>query len=189
MEKTAPKTKKTIIISVIAAAVLAAAAGGGVCCHYLSSDPEAGLPPEQKIHRNFRKAFDPNESTLDRLKSLRRSFKAAKNIPPEKRHPIIIEALAESVNDTFAEFAKLKPEQKAARAELMRKDAERTEKYFRSFSKSKQRKALALLADTPGGRAQLNRAIETTANVLSPEDRKLLGPTIKIWKNMLGEVR
>lgn len=188
MEKTAPKTKKYLVISVIAAGVLASA-GIGVCYHYFSADPEAGLPPEQKIHRNFRKAFDPNESTLDRLKSLRRSFKAAKNIPPEKRHPVIIEALAESVNDTFTAFAKLNPEQKAARAELMRKDAERTEKYFRSFPKSKQRRALALLADTPGGRAQLNRAIETTANVLSPEDRKLLGPTIKIWKNMLGEVR
>ena len=188
MDAPKPKSRKWIWLTASATAVLLL--GAAVLVYYrLTADPNAGLPPEEKIRRDFQKAFDPKQSTLDRLTTLRRSFKAARDIPPEKRHPIIVEALAESVNRTFTEFAKLPPEQKARRAEEMRLDAERTEKYFRRFSKKTQRKALSLLANTPGGRAQLNRAIDTTSNVLSPEDRKLLGPAVKIWKSMLEEVR
>ena len=183
-----PKSKKWIWLTASAGAVLLL--GTAAILYYrFTADPDAGLPPEEKIRRNFQKAFKTEDSTLDRLAALRRSFKAAGNIPPEKRHPIIVEALAESVNRTFSDFAKLKPEQKARRAEDMRLDAERTRKYFRSFSKKTQKKALDLLANTPGGRAQLNRAIDTTANVLSPEDRKLLGPTVKIWKSMLEDIK
>lgn len=188
MDTPSPKKKKWIWLTASAAAVLLLAIAGTICWKF-TADPDAGLPPEEKVRRNFQKAFDPKQSTLDRLTTLRRSFKAAKDIPPEKRHPIIVEALAESVNRTFTEFAKLPPEQKARRAEEMRLDAERTEKYFRRFSKKTQRKALSLLANTPGGRAQINRAIDTTSNVLSPEDRKLLGPAVKIWKSMLEEVK
>lgn len=188
MDAPKPKSRKWIWLTASAAAVLLL--GASALLYYrLTADPDAGLPPEEKIRRNFRNAFDPEEPTLQRLASLRRSFKATGSIPPEKRHPIIVEALAESVNRTFTEFAKLPPEQKAKRAEEMRLDAERTEKYFRRFSKKTQRKALSLLANTPGGRAQINRAIDTTSNVLSPEDRKLLGPAVKIWKSMLEDVK
>ncbi len=183
------KNKKWIWLTASAAAVVLLAGTTAVLYYRFTADPDAGLPPEEKIRRDFRNAFDPEESTIKRLTALRRSFKAAGNIPPEKRHPIIVEALAESVNRTFSDFAKLKPEQKVRRAEQMRLDAERTRKYFRSFSRKTQKKALNLLANTPGGRTQLNRAIDTTANVLSPEDRQLLGPAVKIWKSILEDVK
>ena len=153
------------------------------------ADPDAGLSPEQKIHRDFRRAFDPKQSTLQRLSSLQKSFNTMRNIPPERRHPVMVEALAESVNRSILDFTRLKPEEKPERAELLRKDAERTLKFFRRFPKEKQRKALAILSNTPGGRAQLNRAIDMSTNDFTPEDRKLLGPTIKIWKTMLEDVR
>ena len=181
------RRKKQFIQGSVVLFFLLSAAVAGYCRFRRSAEPE--LPPEQKIRQNFRKAFNPEESTLERLASLRRSFKAARSIPPEKRHPIIVEALAESVNRTFSDFAGLDPARKSDRAEKMRKDAERTLKYFRSFSEEQQRKALSLLAGTPGGRAQLNMAIDTTTSGLSPEDRRLLGPAIKIWKTMLEDVR
>lgn len=186
-EQNFSRRKKVLISAGILFLLLLIA--GAVWFYGFRADQESDLPPEQRIRQNFRKAFNPEESTLERLASLRRSFKAARNIPPEKRHPVIVEALAESVNRTFSDFAGLKPEQKPERAEMLREDALRTLKYFRSFSREQQKKALSLLANTPGGRAQLHRAIDMTANELSPEDRKLLGPTIKIWKTMLEDVR
>ena len=120
-----------------------------------------------------------------RLADLRLRFRAEPDIPREERHRLIVEALAESVNRQFAAFAKLPPDRKPEQAERMREDAERTFGFFRSFPPEKRQKALALLADTPGGRAQIDRAIAITAGELSPEDRVMLGPTIKIWKNML----
>ncbi|MCI5779246.1 MAG: hypothetical protein MR051_05470 [Lentisphaeria bacterium] len=177
-----PRKKVTWIVL---AGVLVLLAAIGVFCWVLTRDPEPDLPPEQKIRRNFQRAFDPEESTLERLASLRRSFHSAQNIPPEKRNSVIIEALAESVNRTFTEFAQLPPDRKEEQAERMREDAERTLQYFRSFPREKQKMALAILADTPGGRAQIDQAIDTTTNKFSPEDRRLLGPTIKIWKSML----
>ena len=185
-ESTCRKGKKRFLIFMLPLFLLGAAAAG---YRYFLPEPEPELPPKQQIRRDFRKAFNPEESTLERLASLRRSFKSAGNIPPEKRHPVIIEALAESVNRTFDEFARLKPDRKAERAERMREDAERTLKYFRRFPREKRKKALSLLANTPGGRAQLNRAIDTTAQGLSPEDRKMLGPAVKIWKTMLEDIR
>ena len=152
-------------------------------------DPDAGLAPEQRIRRDFQRSFDPKQSTLSRLSALRRNFKTLRGFPVEKRRAILVESLAEGVNRSLLDFTRLKPEQKPERAELLRKDAEKTLKFFRRFPKEKQRQALNMLANTPGGRAQLNRAIDTTTNDFSPEDRKLLGPTIKIWKSMLEDVR
>lgn len=43
--------------------------------------------------------------------------------------------------------------------------------------------------NTEEGRAKFNQAVNTTTNILSPGDRELLGPTIKIWKNMLENTR
>lgn len=63
--------KKTVLIILPSAAVLLAIAA--YFCFRAPAEPP--LPPEQQIRHDFRKAFDPEESTLDRLYSLRRSFK------------------------------------------------------------------------------------------------------------------
>ena len=59
----------------------------------------------------------------------------------------------------------------------------------RKLPQEKQRKAVAVLMNTEEGRAKFNQAVNTTTNILSPGDRELLGPTIKIWKNMLENTR
>ena len=182
------RRKKVRLIVLLSAAVLLLVCAGVVWRRYFA-DPEPGLPPEQQIRRNFRQTFDPEESTLDRLASLRRSFRAVRSIPAKRRHEAIVEAMAESIDLTLQDFARLPADRKAARAELLRQDAERTRKYFRSRSKAMQKKALALLTGTPGGRAQFNNVIDTAATGLSPEDRRLLGPTMKIWKSMLEPPR
>ena len=54
----------------------------------------------------------------------------------------------------------------------------------------KRREALSRISSTPGGRAQLSRAADVLTKELSPEDREMLGPAVKIWKNILeGKVR
>ncbi|MBQ9338134.1 MAG: hypothetical protein IJS14_12650 [Lentisphaeria bacterium] len=180
-----PSRKKILLWSScgLAAAILLI----GVC-RWFTFEPEPQLSPEERIARDFQKAFDPEESTLSRLRSLRRSFKTARGIPQSRRHEVIVESLAESVVRTIEDFSKLPPEAKAARAKLLEEDAERTRKYFRKFPKAKQRQAVALLSRTPGGRAQFNRAVDTVSG-LSPADRQLLGPTVKIWKSMLEDGR
>ena len=70
---------------------------------------------------------------------------------------------------------------------LLREDAEKTLAYFRRLPREQQRKALALLMSSEGGRASFDRAINTATNRLSPQDREQLGPTFKIWKEMLEE--
>ena len=165
--------------------ILTAAAACGILL--LRGEPEPDLPPEQKIRRHFSKALNPDESLLTRLNSIRKSMKAAGNIPDERRHPAIIEALADAVTRTLDDFTKLKPKQKPARAAQLLADAENTLKFYRTFSKEDRKKALSLLTDTPGGRAQVNRAIDITANKFSAEDRRLLGPVVKIWNSMLDD--
>ena len=168
--------------------VLAAAVPTGWAFWALAEQP-APLPPEQQIRHDFRKAFDPEESTLDRLYSLRRSFKEVRGLPADRRHRIMVEALAGAMDSTLQDFAQLPQDQKQERAELLRKDAERTLAYFRKLPQEKQRKAVAVLMNTEEGRAKFNQAVNTTTNILSPGDRELLGPTIKIWKNMLENTR
>ena len=150
---------------------------------------EAPLPPEQRIKHDFQTAFDPTEPTLQRLYSLRQSFGSIRALPTDQRHKIMVEALAGAMNSTLADFAQLPPEQKPERAKLLKEDAERTFAYFRKLPKEKQRRAVGILMNTPEGRAQFNQAVNTTVNVLSPEDRALLGPTIKTWKNLLESIR
>ena len=181
--ETGRKTKRWIWILLLSILTVAAACG----IWLLSREPEPELPPEQKIKRHFSKALNPDESLLSRLNAIRKSMKSAGNIPPEKRHPAIIEALAETITLSMDDFTKLKPEQKQARAARLLADTEKTRKFYYNFSKEKRRKALSLLHNTPGGRAQINRAIDISANKFSPEDRQLLGPIVKIWKSMLDD--
>lgn len=177
--------KKTTLI-IVPSAVLLLAIAAYFC---FRSPAEPPLPPEQQIKHDFRKAFDPEESTLDRLYSLRRSFKEVRGLPADRRHRIMAEALAEAMDSTLQDFARLPQDQKQERAEQLREDAERTLAYFRKLPKDKQRKAVAALMNTEEGRAKFNQAVNTTTNILSPGDRELLGPTIKIWKNMLENTR
>lgn len=172
---------------IAAAGIVILSAAVGLCCLLLSRGPEPEPPPEQKIRRDFRAAFDPQESTLARLAYLRLRFEGERNISREERHRLIVEELAGSVNRSFADFTRLPPDRKPEQAKRMREDAERTAKYFRSFPPEKRREALSLLADTPGGRAQVDRAIDITTNELSPEDRMMLGPAIETWKKMLED--
>ena len=183
--KSLPLLRRKVLLWPLAGVLTAGILIGAYC--FFTAEPEPELSPEQRIRRDFQQAFDPEESTLSRLKSLRRSFKTARDIPERRRHEVIVESLAGSVTRAIEDFSKLPPEAKAARAKLLEEDAERTRKYFRKFPKSKQRAALALLSRTPGGRAQFNRAVDTVSG-LSPSDRRMLGPTVKIWKSMLEEV-
>ena len=180
-----PRNKVKLIVSAVVLLLLAVV--GTAVYRVFFYDPEPDLPPEQKIRRNFRKAFNPEESTLERFESLRRTIRASRSIPAETRNQVIVETLAESVNRTFADFTKLPSAQKAERAQLLLEDAERTQRFFRGLPRDRQKKALAILADTPGGRAQVDRALNITTREMSPEDLRMLGPTIKIWKNMLED--
>ena len=116
-------------------------------------------------------------------------------LPPEQqirhdfRKAFDPEESAGAMDSTLQDFAQLPQDQKQERAELLRKDAERTLAYFRKLPQEKQRKAVAVLMNTEEGRAKFNQAVNTTTNILSPGDRELLGPTIKIWKNMLENTR
>ena len=177
--------KKILWITIPLLAVLAAVAG--YFCFRGPSGPP--LPPEEQVKHDFQKAFDPTESTLARLDSLRGSFKSIRGLPAERRQMLIIEATAEAIDRILLDFAALPSDQKPERARLIREDAERTCRYFRKMPVEKQRKAVALLMNSEAGRAKFNQAINTTTNVLSPQDRELLGPTLKIWKDMLENTK
>ena len=65
MDAPNPQKKKWSWLTASAAAVLILAVTGIICWKF-TADPDAGLPPEEKIRRNFQKAFDPKQSTLAR---------------------------------------------------------------------------------------------------------------------------
>ena len=142
-------------------------------------------PPEEIIRRKFRSSFNPEESTLARMSSLSRELAADKRISRDTRRQALVESLAESVNESFSDFAKLPQEQKAARAKLLCEDAARTKLFYRMRAREKRREAIDRIANTPGGRAQLARAADIIANELSPPDREMLGPAIRTWEEIL----
>lgn len=172
---------------IAAAVLLLLLAAVGAVVRYCAAEAaaEAKLSPEERVKRNFETAFDPTESTLARLEQLRRSFRNAQQVPPERRNAVIIDAIAGSIDRTLREFAALPPEEKPERARLLHEDAEKTLAYFRRLPREKQQKALSLLMSSEGGRASFDRAVNTATNRLSPQDREQLGPTFKIWKEML----
>ena len=179
--------KKKLLLILLPPALLCCAAGGYFL--FRPSPPEAPLSPEDQVRRDFRQAFDPTEPTLWRLNSLRKSFSTVRGLPKDRRHTLMVEALAGAMDGTLRDFAALPADQKAERARLLQQDAERTFAYFRTLPREKQRRAVGILMNTPEGRAQFNQAVNTATNVLSPADRELLGPTIKTWKTMLESVR
>ena len=186
--KTMKSGRKKLWISVAVLFLLLLAAAGAIVLYCAAeAAAEAKLPPEERIKRNFDNAFDPTQSTLGRLDQLRRSFRSAQEVPAERRNAVIIDAIAGSIDRMLQEFAALPPEEKPDRARLLREDAEKTLAYFRRLPREQQRKALALLMSSEGGRASFDRAINTATNRLSPQDREQLGPTFKIWKEMLED--
>ncbi len=146
---------------------------------------EAKLPPEERIRRNFEKAFDPSQSTLSRISNLQRSFKNAKEVPTARRREVIVGAIADSMNRTILDFSTLPQEKKADRAKELQEDAEKTLNYFHKLPLDKQEQAISLLVDTPTGRSAMDSTALTLANTLSPQDREMLAPTINTWKKML----
>lgn len=186
--KTMKSGRKKLWISVAVLFLLLLAAAGAIVLDCAAeAAAEAKLPPEERIKRNFDNAFDPTQSTLGRLDQLRRSFRSAQEVPAERRNAVIIDAIAGSIDRMLQDFSALPPEEKPDRARLLREDAEKTLAYFRRLPREQQRKALALLMSSEGGRASFDRAINTVTNRLSPQDREQLGPTFKIWKEMLEE--
>lgn len=67
----------------------------------------------------------------------------------------MVEALAGAMDSTLQDFAQLPQDQKQERAELLRKDAERTLAYFRKLPQEKQRKAVAVLMNTEEGQRKI----------------------------------
>ena len=112
--------KKIWIVAGSAALLLLLIAGATIRYFAAEAAEEAALPPEQRIKRNFDKAFDPDQSMLARLDNLRRSFSSAQQIPADKSHAAMVDAMAGAVNRTLQEFAALPPEQKQERARLLR---------------------------------------------------------------------
>ncbi len=146
---------------------------------------DAALPPEQRVVRNFDRAFDPEQSTIARLNSLRRTLDGVRDLPREKRQAVIIEAMSGAVNRTLTEFAGLPPERKPERARQLQQDAERTIDFFRRLPPEKRQRAIELLRSEESGRRNFDRAVDTILNTLSPTDREMLGPTLQIWKDMV----
>lgn len=177
--------KFRVILSLIVPAALVA--GAVLLFPLLKPEKPAPPPPtpEETIRRKIRSSFDPEEYTVTRFSRMRTELAADKRISREVRHQVLVESLAESVNQSFSDFAKLPPEKKAARAKLLCEDAARTKLFCRMTTERKRREALDRIANTPGGRAQLERAADIIANELSPQDREMLGPAIRTWKEIL----
>ena len=83
----------------------------------------------------------------------------------------MVEALAGAMDSTLQDFAQLPQDQKQERAELLRKDAERTLAYFRKLPQEKQRKAVAVLMNTIARRTAADGKIIRTVFFLAVIER------------------
>lgn len=172
------------IAATIAGVVLIVTA---VLCCLPARDPYAGLPPEERLIRHTVNAFDPAQSTLQRVDSVWRALKSSAKIPQARRQAAIVEATVAGVNRNLEAFRALPPERKRERAEQFYRDALQTRDYFRKLPEAKRRRAKDLLYSDPGGKAELDRAMNTILNGLSPEERQMLSPVFTVWKTTLEE--
>lgn len=185
-----PERKKSGRPRLIVGAVVAAAVVlGAVLTVWLvkERDPYAGLSPEERLVRHTVAAFDPGQSSIQRLKSVWRALKSSEKISTARRQEAIIEAMVAGVNRHLEDFRALPPERKQERAEALYRDALRTRDYFRKLPEAKRRRAKELLYSEPGGKAELDRAMNTILNGLSPEERQMLSPVFTVWKTTLEE--
>ena len=172
----------------IAAAVVAAVAVVVVAALRSSSGPAAEeLPPDERFIRETVNSFDPTQSTLQRLVAVQTALTTLDKLPQERREAVIIEAMASGVNNNLENFRSLPDAEKPARAKLLYEDAVQTRKHFRSLTPQERRRAKELLGTDAGGRAQLDRAINTVLNGMNSEERAMLNPVFVVWKSMLEE--
>ena len=167
--------------------IAAAALGTALCLWLVPRDPYEGLPPEERLIRHTVNAFDPGQTTLQRLNSVWRALKSSETIPKTRRQEAIIEAMVSGVNGHLEDFRALPAERKPERAEQLYRDALRTRDYFRKLPEAKRRRAKELLYSEPGGKAELDRAMNTILNGLTPEERRMLSPVFTVWKTTLEE--
>ena len=171
----------------IAVAVAAPVIVFGVLSHSGSGDAGPALPPDEQFIRDTVHSFDPTQSTLQRLGSVRSALQNLDKLPQVRREEVIIEAMAAGVNRNLELFRALPADQKDARAKLLYQDALQTRSYFRRLPSGDRRRARELLSSQASGRAQLERAAHTVLNVMTPEERAMLNPVFVVWKSMLEE--
>ena len=173
----------------IAAAVIAVAAVVIVVAAFRGSSGPAAeeLPPDERFIRETVNSFDPTQSTLQRLVAVQTALTTLDKLPQERREAVIIEAMASGVNNNLENFRSLPDAEKPARAKLLYEDAVQTRKHFRSLTPQERRRAKELLGTDAGGRAQLDRAINTVLNGMTSGERAMLNPVFVVWKSMLEE--
>ena len=172
----------------IAVAVTAPVIVFGVLSHSGNGgDAAPGLPPDEQFIRDTVQSFDPTQSTLQRLGSVRNALQNLDRLPQVRREEVIIEAMAAGVNRNLELFRALPADQKDARAKLLYQDALQTRSYFRRLPSGDRRRARELLSSQASGRAQLERAAHTVLNVMTPEERAMLNPVFVVWKSMLED--
>ena len=184
--ETSKRGRKIIWIAVaviaVAAVVIVVAAFRG------SSGPAAEeLPPDERFIRETVNSFDPTQSTLQRLVAVQTALTTLDKLPQERREAVIIEAMASGVNNNLENFRSLPDAEKPARAKLLYEDAVQTRKHFRSLTPQERRRAKELLGTDAGGRAQLDRAINTVLNGMTSGERAMLNPVFVVWKSMLED--
>ena len=178
--------RRNVVIAVVVAAVALTA----ILVFALrgNADPAAQeLPPDERFIRETVVSFDPNQSTLQRLESVRTALTTLKELPQTRREEVIIEAMATGINRNLENFRALPDAEKPARAKLLYEDALQTRKFFRNLPPEDRRRARELLGGEAKSRAQLDRAVNTVINVMTPEERTMLNPVFVVWKSMLEE--
>ena len=190
-QKSNPGTSKRErkVIWIVAAAAAAAAivifvvALSGSSAVSVADD----LPPDERFIRETVNSFDPTQSTLERLAAVQTALTTLDKLPRARREAVIIEAMAAGVNNNLENFRSLPDADKPARAKLLYEDALQTRQHFRSLTPQERRRAKELLGDAAGGRAQLDRAINTVLNGMTSGERAMLNPVFVVWKSMLEE--
>ena len=174
---------------IAAALVIAVLAGIGIAA-IGGASPDSGaddLPPDERFIRATVNSFDPTQSTLQRLSSVQKALKTLDKLPQERREAVIIEAMATGVNRNLENFRALPDSEKPARAKLLYEDALQTRARFRRLTPDERRRAKELLGSEAGGRAQLDRALNTVLNEMTSDERAMLNPVFNVWKKMLEE--
>ena len=169
------------VVAVIAATILCRLVWGS------EDDDLRSLPPEERLIRSTVRAFDPEQTTLQRLQSVRRALQTIEDLPRARREGVIIEAMTAGVNGNLEAFRALPEAEKPARAERLYQDALRTRSYFRNLPAAKRKRAKDLLYSDTGAKAEVDRAMNTILNTLTPKEREMLNPVFTVWKNMLEE--
>ena len=191
MKTETPAAKKSKLIRPIAVAAAAAIALTAILVFVFrntaANSAAEDLPPDERFIRETVVSFDPSQSTLQRLESVRTALTTLRELPQSRREEVIIEAMATGINRNLENFRALPDAEKPARAKLLHEDALQTRKFFRNLSPEDRRRARELLGGEAGSRAQVDRAVNMVLNEMTSEERKMLNPVFVVWKSMLEE--